>query len=289
MTELTHPREGVIDDNGQLSPDGTVVLFERYPFEGRSRLGLVNPDGSGVRMIDLGCQAPCLSDVNPRWAPDSEHFYFTRVVGPFLPPNGIATSAVLYRARLDGTEITRVSEPGIDGQFEDYYASVAPAGYLVFGRLRTADFHTAVFRMNPDGTDVRQLTPWSLNGHLPFVSQATSCATEDLAVFRSVLPGGAAGVATVPADCRPLLACAQQLRQLTSELQPNPIVARSNVSPSWSPDGTRISFARFTSHAPTDSLRGDIWTMTYDCTDQQRFTTSPLLDFRPIWGVAPPS
>lgn len=291
VTELTQPREGFTDDSGQLSPAGSVVLFERYPLDGssRSRIGLVNPDGTGQRLLDLGCRARCASDVFPRWAPDGPHFYFTRIEGPFQPPNGIAASAVLYRSNLDGTGITRVSEPGIDGTFEDYTASVAPAGYLVFGRVRTVDFKTAIFRMNLDGTDVRQLTPWSLNGFLPFASPATSGPTEDLVVFRDIPPGRAGGVATVPGDCPTLAVCAAGVRQLTSGPRPIAIGGRENVSPSWSPDGTRIAYARFTFFAPTGTDRGDIWTMRYDGSDRQPFSTSPLFEFRPSWGVAPPA
>ena len=63
-------------------------------------------------------------------------------------------------AALDGSHLTRLSQRGIDGAYEDYDASFAPAGYLVFDRIRNADIRNAVFRMDADGPRVQQCTPW---------------------------------------------------------------------------------------------------------------------------------
>jgi hypothetical protein len=52
---------------------------------------------------------------------------FTRVVGPFDQVKESARSAVLHTAKLNGSGVRRLSEPGIDGVFEDYQARFSPA------------------------------------------------------------------------------------------------------------------------------------------------------------------
>ena len=58
----------------------------------------------------------------------------------------------------------RLSQPGIDGVYEDYRARYDANGqYLIFIRVRNRDIKSAVFRMRPDGSDVRRLTPWRVD------------------------------------------------------------------------------------------------------------------------------
>ena len=131
-------------------------------------------NGSDQRVLHLGCTDPCAVDLAPSWTPDGQHIIFQRVIGPFDPNNNdSAASAVMWVTDLSGQHIRRFSEAGIDGVFEDSWASFAPAGYVIFSRLRDTDLATAVFRMRPDGTHVRQITAWGLGGDLPDVSPAT--------------------------------------------------------------------------------------------------------------------
>jgi len=287
VTELTHSSDGVTDIDPQLSPDGRLVAFERdYP-DGSADIVVVGSDGRGERVLDLGCDDPCALDVAPSWTPDGRHLIFTRVIGPFNQVGDSATSAVLWRTDLAGADVVRVSEPGIDGAFEDYHASFAPAGYMVFIRVRNGDIGPTVFRMNADGTGVRQLTPWSLAADLPFVSPASGGPSQDLVVFEAAPPGSTGLVATVPADCRPLASCARQVRNLTSPLLPSTDpFTRANFNPAWSPDGSHVVYVNYRFVGPTDSVRGDIWTMRWDGADKQALSTSPLFEFRPYWGVA---
>jgi dipeptidyl aminopeptidase/acylaminoacyl peptidase len=281
VMELTHSSNGIQDINPQLSPDGRRLVFERDLPDGNTQIVVVGSDGHGERVLALGCVAPCAADLTPLWTPDGEHILFTRVVGPFDQPNGSATSAVLWRADLRGQHAVRVSEPGIDGSFEDYHASFAPAGYVIFVRVRNADpGGTAVFRMASNGTRVRQLTPWSINADLPFVSPARTGPTRGLVVFET--GHDAAAVATIPATCSSESDCTARIRYLTSR---TPLPAQ-NFNPAWAPDGRRIVFVNFSS---TESAppRGDIWTMRWDGADPKAVSLSPLFEFRPTWGMAP--
>ena len=132
-------RAGVHDIDPAISPDGRWVAFERDHEDGSADIGLVRADGRDEHVVDLGCTEPCADDLGPTWSPDGKRLLFTRVVGPFDAPNESAASAVLWTSDLEGKHVRRVSEPGIDGVFEDYRATFAPAGYVVFVRVRDAD------------------------------------------------------------------------------------------------------------------------------------------------------
>ena len=107
----------------------------------------------------------------PTWLSDHRIAYH-RAVGP-LDEQDNAASAVLWAVNLDGSHSRRLSEPGIDGLFEDRYARLsADRSNLMFQRLRLADSKHALFRMNLDGSHIRQLTQWDINADLYDLSTA---------------------------------------------------------------------------------------------------------------------
>jgi hypothetical protein len=282
VRELTHSSGGVQDIDPKFSPDGTRVLFERDFSDGTTNVVVVNVDGSGERVVPLRCVDPCGADVSPTWAPDGRHVYFTRVIGPFDQVNDSATSAVLWRARLDGHHLTRISPRGIDGVYEEYLASFAPAGYMVFLRLRNADIKSAAFRRDPDG-HLTQITPYRLDADELSVSPAATGPSKDLIVFETFGHGAPDGlaqaVATVPATCAPLRRCADRARLLTSPHS----LPDQHFNPAWSPSGRQIAFVRFSYVDPGPAV-GDIWRMRWNGTRQRPVSTSPLFEFRPAWG-----
>jgi hypothetical protein len=134
----------------------------------------------------------CAADLDPGWTPDGRRITFTPVIGPFDQVNDSARSAVLHPAKLDGSGIRRLSEPGIDGAFEDYRARFAPGGrYLIFVRSATATSSRPCSGCAPDGTHVHQLTPWRLDAD-----------TSDLSATQRRRPPSRLALATVRVPAR---------------------------------------------------------------------------------------
>jgi hypothetical protein len=286
VTEVTHSSDGVQDIDPKFSPDGSRILFERDLPDGTAQIVVVRTNGSHETVLPLGCADPCAADVSPTWAPDGRHVYFTRVVGPFDLPNDSATSAVLWRARLNGSDLTRISQRGIDGTYEEYLATFAPAGYMVFLRLRNADIKSAAFRRDRDGR-ITQLTPYSLDADELSVSPAATGPGKNTVVFETFGHGGAPhgvaqAVATVPATCSGVEACSRHIRFLTSPRS----LPVEHFNPAWSPDGRQIAFVHF-SFVDPGPVVGDIWRMDWNGRHPRAVSKSPLFDFRPAWGRSP--
>jgi Tol biopolymer transport system component len=282
LRQLTRLKPDVLDFDPVFSPDGSHVVFERDKPD-RVEIVITDARGNHQRAVDLGCVDPCSGDVLPSWTANGARIVFQRVVGPFDQPNGSARSAVLYTENLDGSDVRRLSEPGIDGTYEDSHARYAPDGsYLTFLRGDNVNLASAVFRMDPDGTNVRQLTPWELGADLPDLSVATRGPTKDLVVFET-FGHPPLDVATVPATCTTLEDCSSKIVYVTH----NGGGTAESFNPSWSPDGRRIAYVAFTPETDTSPFSCDIWTIRPDGTGRRQVSTSPRCDFRPDWGPVP--
>ena len=275
---LTARTKGVNDIDATIAPDGSRVLFTRGTAD-TAEQRLVPVAGGPSRKIQLGCSGSCLGDDKGTWLSNSR-IAFTRYVEGDAYPSGYA--GILYSAKADGSHVRRLSPAGNDGVYEELYARFAPGhAFIVFSRVRIRDGATAVFRMQPDRSDVRRLTPWRLNAQLPHISPASSGPTAGLVVFQTFGEGNPEGtsrdLATVEADCASPQACRESISFVTH----NGMGTGRASNPAWSPDGLRIVFAGRPSE---DDLDCQIVTVNYDGTDPHTVSTSPVFDFRPDWG-----
>ena len=278
---LTAPTPQTTDFDAQVSPDGRWVAFERDTPD-TATIHLVHPDGTGDRAVDVGCVDPCVAALSPTWL-SSREIAFTLIKGPFDPTTDSAASAVLWSSRLDGSHLRRLSAPGIDGTFEDYYLRVSSDGsYVTFRRLANAAGKAAIFRMDRDGGDLHQLTPYAINAEVNDLSTAENGPTKDLVVFESFGRGDPVAtfgdLATVPTTCTSLADCTARIRWLTD----NGATGRRNANPQWSPDGRSIVF---TDRPSIDVEDANIFTMRWNGTHRQQISTSLEFDYRPTWGV----
>jgi Tol biopolymer transport system component len=276
---LTDPGPGFYDGEPQLSPDGEHVLVERGDPSGHAQVVVVNVRRGTQRVIDTGCDDPCVDDILPTWLPDGRHIAFTRVVGPFDPVTGNAVSALLFSETLHGGRLRRLSEPGIDGVYEDNAARFSPDGRsAVVARIRNADLQIALFRLDLDGRPATQLTDWNLGADEPDYSPALHGPTTGRVVFEThggPLGGAFNDLATAPAFCAPLARCTASTRLLTD----NATSGTRAFGPTWSADGRRIIFAEV---APGG--QSDLWTIKADGSDRRRLTNSPEFELSPDSG-----
>jgi Tol biopolymer transport system component len=279
---LTDPGPMVSDIEPVISPDGRSVLFERDFADGRVEIVFVDVRRGTERVIDTGCVDPCAGDLQPGWMPDGRRFTFTRV--RFDAVTQTFVSALLFSADLNGRNVRRLSEPGIDGIYEEQGARFAPDGRsAVVQRTRTADEQIAVFRLSFNGRPATQLTDWSLGADQADYSPARHGRTRDLVVFDTNDFVGGHGpfsdIAVVPAACAPLPRCSAVTRLLT-----NNAPATHAFGPAWTEDGRGIVFLEFGDGE--DGEQADLWRINADGTHRRRLTNTPEIEISPDSGPA---
>lgn len=278
--DLTTPAADTRDADAQISPDGSWIAYQRDQGETET-IRLIRPDGRQDHLVDVGCVDPCIAVASPTWL-SNRTIAFTLVSGPIDEETGAPASSALYTARSDGSQVHRLSEPGIDGVYEDLYLRAAPdQRYVTFLRRPKAAEGAALFRMAPDGSQVRQLTPYNLGINVNDLSSARHGPTKDLLVFdsgRGDTTNTFLDIGTVPTTCRSLSDCTSKIRWLTD----NGATGRRNANPQWSPDGASLVF---TDRASSAESNAEIWTMRYPESARRKISTSPNFDYRPTWGV----
>jgi Tol biopolymer transport system component len=205
------------------SPDGRGIVFVRAPRDvSGSELVLVSADGGAIRRLTTPSRP--LYEGGPAWSPNGSWIAFWRGRGD---TNGNDVMLV----RPDGTGLRRLTPPRV--ALPAYEGPVwARDGRSVLYASSSSDRDADLFTTEPDGRRLRRLTnnltqdtepAWSPDGaqiafvrlHLSDSAQRPSF-NEELYVMRA---DGSA------------------VRRLTHR-------AFEDLSPSWSPDGSRIAFVR---------------------------------------------
>jgi Tol biopolymer transport system component len=306
----------VIVGVGGAAPRGQngQITFARFnPALGDTQLYVVNPDGSGQRPIQAPsdtaecpywsrdgtristCGAPGgVAGSSRIWNPDDGSFRVVPNPDPadlFLPCTNWSRDGTrlacegfglndptlngIYTIRSsDGGGLVRVtSTPGGD----DIPGDFSPDGNrMVF--LRTT--LNALFVVNTNGTGLKQITPQDF-GLSSFGSWSPQ--GNEIVFSRHVTPEVHSSIWVVHADGTGLHEINVQPASTCGGANADPN-ADGCPEPTWSPDGTKIAFAK----GKSTDVDAEIYTVNADGTGLTKVTHAPGSG-SPDWGVHPPT
>jgi Tol biopolymer transport system component len=234
------------------------------PAHGRAQVFIVNPDGTGLRQITHSRTGQA-GWAGLSWSPDGRGLLYT-VTYPHGPD-------AMFKSPADGSGATRISPPCTGTCLGDDNPVYSPDGKKIaferaFGPIvnNNASGGVAIFTMNADGSDLRQLTPkktptiaehhqpqWSPDGtRIAFV------ANNHTLVYG---PGSSNSVTQGAIEV--MNADGSNVRRLT----PWRLDA---TDPRWSPDGKRLLFNTYADAFQFKSA--NLFTMRPDGTDRVALT-----------------
>ena len=250
----------VSDDDPDWSPNGSTIAFTRCPIK-RGPCGVFTMGAAGTGLKRLG---PASDDrAQPSWSPDGRQIAYSRVWGGVQ--NDQIMFAEIYVMNATGGGARRVTGVTIAKPFsaDVEHPAWSPDGKeLVFAIANSplgdpANGH-ALFVVNTDGSELRQLTPWNLNagGRLDWSPDGK------LILFRAPAKTDRGNLYTIASD-------GTRLRQLTHYPPPTPVVSIG----SFSPDGKFVTFAK----------SANVWVMRVDGTGGRQITRN-VSAWSPDWG-----
>ena len=282
--QVTHPPKGVVDDQPDWAPDGSLISFTRCASNrGLCHTWTVAPDGSALAPVGPLCAAganeqSCPDDGHPDFAPNSKQLVFVQSTGQVkqVPITGdqIEHSAIAMM-NVDGTGRHVIYTTNGFAADLDYPVFSPDGKQVVFerhnsGLSKPVDKH-AVFVIGVDGSNLHRITPWAENdGDNPDWSPDGRWI-----IYHSRVddPAGQAQYFLVHPD-------GTGRKQITHFAKGTHL-----TSASFAPDGSSIAFAK-----GPEGGNVDVFTMELDGSHLQRVTRSKLWDSAADWGpVATPS
>lgn len=168
LRQITHLKlQGDVQGAEQAawSPDGSTIAFDSgYGHTPQHEISIftIKPDGSSLRQLPLAVGA---FNGAPAYSPDGTMISFDQDAGPSAP-----TVHGIYVAQADGSAPRRVTTGIATDNATDTKSHWSPDGQmLVFTRVDDSG-RTANFKVRLDGTELKQLTPWSMNAENAFWS-----------------------------------------------------------------------------------------------------------------------
>jgi dipeptidyl aminopeptidase/acylaminoacyl peptidase len=228
---------GLREEYPDWSPDGTELVFARGSSTGGCcrQLWRMNADGTNQRAITSGDDATM-----PSWSPDGRRLAYASVSG-----NRVHIATV---DASDGSGQTAVTPVG--GAGSDINPKWSPDGARILFASNTGGGNFVIYTVSEDGSDQQRVSSsvgvntdadWSPDGHrIAFVYNPNSAYNRD--------PDPRCDPSMYPfassycyAQIWVMNADGSNRAQLTTD---NPYQA---IMPVWSPDGSRIAFAKETS------------------------------------------
>jgi Tol biopolymer transport system component len=267
--KLTHGRY----DSGwaRWSPDGKRLVFDsnrtdHTPNDSRhvNDVFVMKPDGTGVKRLT---DSKGVSG-DAAWSPNGSLIVFEADRG-----NRKGFSS-LYVMHAKGGKLRRLTRPR--RPLTDFDARFSPDGtHLLFVRARgtSETSPAALFTVRLDGSDLHQLTPYSLR-----VDDSDWSPDGTRIVFEAYPHGHNRAYG----DIFVIGATGGRAVNLTQ----NPVGEAGSIDPVWSPDGQKILFLDI--RRVNDVGRYGLATMKPDGSDRQFLSTKNLEEHKPDWeSIAP--
>jgi len=230
------------------SPDGQQIAFG-VEGGGPDRIYVGNVDGSDVRILAECRDADCVGLGHPVWSPDGTTIVARFDGGPMTDRGPTQLGLALVDVVSGDYELITLQGT----EYQDIYPRWSPDGrQLVFWREQTGPDgeQVAVFVMDIDDTEARQLTPWELRAGDPDWSPDGSWIVFGTHPLRGHEDG------TWPSNLYLIRPDGTDMTQLTDFGEGDDRATH----PRWSPDGRAILYVRVGSAGHPR----EIWAMSAD-------------------------
>lgn len=281
--QITHPPQGFVDRNPDVSPNGRRIVFEREGVDCGpdciyDEVFVVNADGSNLTQLThnppgTACESGGFCNGSPAWSPDGTQIAFNRASGPVR--HDLIENVGIYVMNADGSRVRQITQKTDPALGEDSDPQWSPDGRkIVFQRrnVRTATPRdgVALWTVNVVTGRERRVTPWYLRaGDTPDWSPDGR---------RILFHDNVDGPSNVSANLFTIRPNGGRLEQLTFAHGGTV----NYLGSSYSPDGTMIVFGR---RPATGGVAADVFIMRVDRT--QHLTRTVLYDSYPDWGPRP--